>query len=80
MPYGYAVDVNLPIIHADKCCVDCKHFQVYTGEPGWSETTPGSAFTMQCMQQRFRYEEYGSEEHYRSCIISARRCTDFMSR
>lgn len=66
---------DLPIIHPDKCCVECKYMYIDTGERGYSDLN-----TMECTKLRWEYERHGWEEDYRDCILSAKRCTDFVER
>ena len=53
---------------------------VEVGEQGYSHDTPGSDFEMWCEEERWEYIPYESEEHYRECVLSAPRCTDFAAR
>jgi len=58
-------------------CLWCKHFYLSTGSRGYSEFTPGSEFTMDCAKGHWHWKEYGSEEQYRACILTALHCEDY---
>ena len=65
----------------EKLCVFCKHLYFYGGLQGYSEMTPGSTATMDCLKKHFSYDErnlfiMGADE-YRKTILKAETCKDY---
>jgi hypothetical protein len=60
-----------------KTCIFCQHFYLSMASPGYSEYTPGSDFSMICLKDRWRFDQFGTQEHYHSCLKSAEVCPDY---
>lgn len=65
----------------NKLCLGCKHFLFTTGEHGYSEMTPGTDFSMECMKNHFKPSlDHGrdiSNEEFARRINMATECKDF---
>lgn len=76
----YSIDKSLPVIHPDKCCVECVHMAISVAIPGYSESTPGENFSMECAKDVWDYWHGATEDEYRDCVLSAKRCVLFEER
>lgn len=68
---------NGTVEEVGRVCLLCDHFYLSMGTPGYSELTPGSDFQMACNKSHWDFEQYGTKEHYASCIMTAQTCTDY---
>ena len=61
-----------------RTCLGCCHFHVCTADPGYSEFTPGSEFTMGCTKDHWDFDAYldGQKDLFKK-ITSARNCPDY---
>jgi len=63
-----------------KICLFCVHFDMNTGEPDWSDITPGSDFSMDCAKNKWTsidvYDRCSIEE-YRTIMLKAEKCDEF---
>jgi hypothetical protein len=67
-------------INPGACCVECRHCYISMGSRGYSELTPGTEFDMWCEGGIWTFERYGTEDHYRECMLAARNCQKFARR
>ncbi len=61
----------------EKICLFCEHFNMDMAEQGYSEVTPGRDFSMECFKNKWEYKTFGTEVEYYTCIITARKCSDY---
>ena len=67
-------------LDATKMCWWCKNFYYSRGEPGWSEYTPGSDFSIECLKSHWAFEQDStSKDEFRNMISHAVDCADFES-
>lgn len=62
----------------ERLCIYCKHFSIDLGEPGYSEYTPGSDFSIDCRKKKWEFNPFGSETEYRLCIVAAQKCDEYV--
>ena len=65
----------------ERLCVFCKHWLFSGGSQGYSEMTPGSNASMDCLKGHFTSDEQylfimGADE-YRKTILKAETCKDY---
>ena len=61
-----------------KLCLYCKHFYLTTGEPGYSEMTPGSDFDMSCDRRHWEFAPHDqSQEEFKRTLETGLTCKDF---
>ena len=59
-------------------CVNCRWFQYTTGEPHYSELTPGSDITIGCLKNHWRHENTETTAfQFQKYMNSANDCPDF---
>jgi hypothetical protein len=59
-------------------CLLCKHFNLDIGSIGFSEVTPGDAFSMACDENHWEYPGLGApDDGYRKCLMTAQHCPDY---
>ena len=64
-----------------RTCIDCKRWRVEVAEPGFSEMTPGSEFSMSCIRGYWVLDPWeDSEEILREHLKMAETCKDFLQR
>lgn len=61
-----------------RTCILCKHFEFISGEPGYSEFTPGSDAYINCHKGVF-YENLNNIyiDGYRECMLKANSCAHY---
>jgi len=74
----------LPVLGAPvtgRICWSCEHIRFETGEPGYSEYTPGSEMSLECGKSYWELDncEDGLAE-FKAKLMSAERCADFQER
>ena len=62
---------------AHRTCIDCEHWLFDSGEPGWSEYTPGVDASSSCRRGHWTMDENTTEDGYRDHLRTARKCKDF---
>lgn len=61
-----------------RICWSCRHVLFDTGEPGYSEYTPGSEMSLSCGRGYWEFHQYeDSLAVFREKLQSAERCADF---
>ena len=61
-----------------RICINCQHWYFLTGEPGYSEVTPGCEASTGCDKGHWTLRPYhDSQKQYRSHLLSAISCKDF---
>lgn len=61
-----------------KLCIMCKHFYFNTGEPGYSEETPGYDAEMGCHRDLIEIDLMNtSTDSYRKSILTADTCPEY---
>jgi hypothetical protein len=59
-------------------CARCEHFYFRLAEPGYSEVTPGSDFSMSCNRNRWTFDTFeASREDFHRIMIAAEKCPDY---
>lgn len=59
-------------------CATCRHFRFYCGSPGYSDWTPGSSASIECLKNHWEIDmEDETEEGYRRKQLTALRCPDY---
>jgi hypothetical protein len=58
----------------DRLCLWCKHFDLHTGSPGYSEWTPGSEFSIYC---RKRVWDFDLGDDFYATIRKAEGCQHY---
>ena len=62
----------------EKICILCKHWYFSSGEPGYSEYTPGADSDTGCYKDHWEIRTYYDEtKEYRQKLLSAQTCPDF---
>lgn len=62
----------------EKICLFCEHFYLSTGEPGYSDMTPGSDMTIRCLKGYWDVDNYeDTTETYRQKLLTAKTCKDY---
>lgn len=62
----------------NRTCITCSRMRFETGEQGYSETTPGCAWSANC--ERGHWVMIGtdvSEDEYRENLLTAETCKDY---
>lgn len=58
-----------------RTCLECKHFRVWAADPGYSEYTPGSDFSMVCEKDKWNFDAYEAYlEDFRKMLRTAETC------
>jgi hypothetical protein len=82
MPFNHRK--KLPIAEVatpHRICWLCQHVVFECGEPGYSDYTPGSEFTLKCGEGYWEFDNFGDGlQEFREQLISAERCADFVQR
>lgn len=74
MPLGHREAVMLECV----TCLDCRYLNYRTGDPGYSEYTPGWDVSMSCNKAHWTYDAYNDElPQLRAKLYMARECKDF---
>ncbi len=61
-----------------RLCLFCKNFTVNTGDPGYSEETPGYDWGMECYKQKWTLDSYSiTTDGYRKIMLTAETCDSF---
>lgn len=61
-----------------KVCWFCKYFRYYQADAGWSEETPGSDFSIDCVKNHWKFDPYvTSQEEFGKILSTAETCEDF---
>jgi hypothetical protein len=62
----------------EKICLFCKHFYFSTGDPGYSDMTPGEDMHILCLKVYWYIDNYeDTTETYRQKLLTAKMCKDF---
>ncbi len=62
----------------DKCCTSCEHFVVYSGEPDYSEYTPGSPLRFYCQNNHWKFDSYNIDNFsLHKLLKTAKNCEDY---
>jgi len=61
----------------ERLCIFCQHFRFYSGEPAYSELTPGADMVLKCAKGYWNAREFISEDDYRTEMLRARTCKDW---
>lgn len=59
-----------------RACWWCVHFDFDSGDPGYSEMTPGWLGHMRCKKKHWKFE-CDSQDHFGKCLSTAQTCEDF---
>lgn len=60
-----------------KNCLYCKHFYLYAGSPGYSEWTPGSTGSIECLKGLWKMDDCDDTDGYRRKMETAQTCDKF---
>ena len=61
-----------------KTCIFCEHFRVETGDPGYSELTPGYSWSMSCCKGKWSFDpDRDGLKEYRKILTTAEKCDSF---
>ena len=62
----------------NKACYMCKHFDILTAQPDYSELTPGSSFDMYCLKSKWEFDPFTcTEEEYAKILETAQSCPNY---
>jgi hypothetical protein len=65
----------------EKNCLFCKHFRFATGEPDWSEVTPGHDIEIGCKEDIWELDNYiDTETSFRRKMLTAKSCDQYEER
>ena len=63
---------------ASRTCLECKHWEWYAADPGYSEMTPGSDASMYCIKSYWSLKMYDDDRgDVRHKLNTAERCPEF---
>lgn len=61
-----------------KTCLECKYLNVASGDPGYSEYTPGYEWAMECSKDVWSIDPWSaSTDQFRQWMRSAETCSKF---
>lgn len=60
-----------------KGCHSCAHFDIDTGEPGYSEWTPGSDMRFMCLKDHWELAVGDPDENMRRGLEYGLTCSDY---
>ena len=64
-----------------KLCLYCTHFYLDLGSPGYSEMTPGTEFSMECIEKVWTFKPYEqSEDQFKKTLEVGLTCQKFQER
>jgi hypothetical protein len=59
----------------------CKHFNIETADPGWSEYTPGRDWSMTCSKNKWEFDSImDGVEQFSKVLNTANDCDEFIER
>jgi hypothetical protein len=61
-----------------KNCIDCKHFYMFSAEPGYSDMTPGTDMSIGCSKDKWRFRPMDDTEcSFRDKMHTAKKCEHY---